>query len=195
MAVQKTSYRIICCLIAALVAVSSPLAQQRDTDVNSADLARQVADVAIRDELLSVMLESQWPMFEAFISQSFNRFRLSSDARDRFLEHFREEFVRNIGETMRNEVSHVYSEVFTQSELRGMLAFYRTPAGQAVLDKGPQVGRLTAQRMSRVGEEIGRRAGQRAYEEVIENGEDLFDDPELQKFIEQQRQSGANTGV
>ena len=39
----------------------------------------------------------------------------------------------------------IYGKSFTEDEIQGMLAFYRTPAGQAVIDKMPLVMQNTMQ--------------------------------------------------
>jgi hypothetical protein len=38
---------------------------------------------------------------------------------------------------MKVEYTRVYAEVFTPEEVKGLIAFYKTPAGQAFLDKQP----------------------------------------------------------
>jgi hypothetical protein len=38
---------------------------------------------------------------------------------------------------MKAEYAKVYAEVFTPEEVKGLIAFYKTPAGQAFLDKQP----------------------------------------------------------
>jgi hypothetical protein len=46
----------------------------------------------------------------------------------------------------------IYGKSFTEDEIQGMLAFYRTPAGQAVIDKMPLVMQGTMQAVqARVG--------------------------------------------
>jgi hypothetical protein len=38
---------------------------------------------------------------------------------------------------MKAQYERIYAEVFTPDEVRGLIAFYKTPAGQAFLDKQP----------------------------------------------------------
>jgi len=40
---------------------------------------------------------------------------------------------------MKPQLLDIYRDVFTQEEVEGQIAFYRSPAGQAMLDKMPQV--------------------------------------------------------
>lgn len=69
-----------------------------------------------------------------------------SDAEERRV--FLEGFSRKLSQILREELSwdslkpmfmRVYSESLTQEELEGMLAFYKTPAGQAMVNKMPRV--------------------------------------------------------
>ena len=42
-------------------------------------------------------------------------------------------------EDLKNEMVKIYAELFTKDELRGMSDFYSTPAGQAMIDKQPEM--------------------------------------------------------
>lgn len=63
-----------------------------------------------------------------------------------------DDFVKEYNATVSNELSwsklkpnyvKVYAETFTQDEINGMLAFYKTPAGQAMIQKMPVVMQKT----------------------------------------------------
>jgi uncharacterized protein len=63
-----------------------------------------------------------------------------------------EDFAKEYKTTMNSELSwsklkpnyiKVYAETFTQDEINGMLAFYKTPAGQAMIQKMPVVMQKT----------------------------------------------------
>jgi hypothetical protein len=43
-------------------------------------------------------------------------------------------------EPLRRLLTRVYQATFTQDEIDGLIAFYRTPAGQALVNKGPLMG-------------------------------------------------------
>ncbi|HEX3730052.1 MAG TPA: DUF2059 domain-containing protein [Opitutaceae bacterium] len=47
--------------------------------------------------------------------------------------------------SMQDAMAQVYSEVYTPSELSGISDFYSTPAGQAMLDKAPEIQQKTMQ--------------------------------------------------
>lgn len=52
---------------------------------------------------------------------------------------------------MKGDMAKLYSEIFTRDELRGLSDFYSTPAGQAMVDKQPEVAqKLNALMMPRM---------------------------------------------
>lgn len=42
-------------------------------------------------------------------------------------------------QVLKNDMIAIYAQTFTEGELRGMLAFYKSPVGQSVIDKLPAV--------------------------------------------------------
>ncbi len=48
-------------------------------------------------------------------------------------------------QTLKDDMINLYAQTFTEDELKGMLAFYKSPVGQSVIDKMPA---LTQQGMS-----------------------------------------------
>ena len=50
-------------------------------------------------------------------------------------------------EQMGQEMAQAYAEVFTPAELRGMAEFYATAAGQATIEKAPEIQQRLVQAM------------------------------------------------
>lgn len=48
-------------------------------------------------------------------------------------------------ESMKSEYARLYAEAFTEEEIDGMLAFYRSPAGRAMVAKTPQLMQATSE--------------------------------------------------
>ena len=68
---------------------------------------------------------------------------------DRMHQKMMIEFRQTLGwESLVGIYLRVYSEAFTQEEIDGMLAFYRTPAGQAVINKLPVLMSLVIKEMA-----------------------------------------------
>lgn len=59
----------------------------------------------------------------------------------------REMFAEMDWDTMEKGMTEAYAEVFTPAELRGMNEFYSTPAGQASIEKSPELQAKTMQIM------------------------------------------------
>jgi hypothetical protein len=55
---------------------------------------------------------------------------------------------------MKVEYTRVYAEVFTPEEVKGLIAFYKTPAGQAFLDKQPLLMQKTMEMTPKIQEMI-----------------------------------------
>ena len=109
--------------------------------------AEEVFRVMRFDEMMAKMLESQkkaiGPMLEQSMSQAATRMKLSDEDKAAFLafqkKAFDEVMSSVMGPEMRADMAKIYSEVFTKEELGGLSAFYGTPAGQALVDKTPEV--------------------------------------------------------
>ncbi|MDO4796211.1 MAG: DUF2059 domain-containing protein [Brachymonas sp.] len=76
-------------------------------------------------------------------SMMAGRREVSSETRQR-IQGMQRQMVQILREEMAWEniqpiYRQIYKESFTQEEIDGMLAFYRSPAGQAMLQKMPQV--------------------------------------------------------
>ncbi len=47
--------------------------------------------------------------------------------------------------TLQPEFVSMYNTAYTEPEIDGILAFYKSPSGQALLNKGPQIGQQSSQ--------------------------------------------------
>jgi hypothetical protein len=71
------------------------------------------------------------------------------------------------------QVAAVYARNFTVSEMRQLVAFYRTPAGQKFLDKGPEVTQETAAVSQNIGRTLASEAQGRIIEEMRKRAQKL----------------------
>ena len=46
-------------------------------------------------------------------------------------------------ENVKDDFEKLYAETFTEEELKGLLSFYRSPAGKAYVKKAPELGEKT----------------------------------------------------
>jgi uncharacterized protein len=99
------------------------------------------------------MLEGIWSqvetMMEASMRQATANHRLTA-AQQKIIDDMRTEMVA----ILKDELSwskyeplmlDIYGKAFTEGEVQGMLQFYRTPAGQAVIAKMPTVMQASMQ--------------------------------------------------
>lgn len=104
------------------------------------------------EELLTLtrteaMLDSTYASVEQLMRQSMAEAARAEEltpAQQRALNAFPAKFASVMRDelswaVMKPQVMAIYRDVFTQEELQGQLAFYRSPAGQAVIEKMPQV--------------------------------------------------------
>jgi hypothetical protein len=71
------------------------------------------------------------------------------------------------------QVAAVYARNFTVSEMRELMAFYRTPAGQKFLDRGPYVTQETATISQNIGRTISGEMHNRIIEEMRRRAQKL----------------------
>ena len=123
------------------------------TFAGSAAWAAAPSDAAI-DELLEVMRlrEQTSSMLDAMnqeFAQNASMFAQESGAaEDAAVQQRTQTMQQQMGQILREEMAwekvrpvyrQVYKESLTAEEVAGMLAFYRTPVGQSVLQKQPQI--------------------------------------------------------
>lgn len=77
------------------------------------------------------------------LAETIEREKLSAK-QQRVLEQFPARFAQVVRDemtwaSMKPELIDIYRSVYTQQEIDGQLDFYRSPAGQAMLEKMPQV--------------------------------------------------------
>ena len=123
------------------------------TFAGSAAWAAAPSDAAI-DELLEVMRlrEQTSKMLDAMnqeFAQNASMFaQKSGAAEDAAVQQRMQTEQQQMGQILREEMAwekvrpvyrQVYKESLTAEEVAGMLAFYRTPVGQSVLQKQPQI--------------------------------------------------------
>jgi hypothetical protein len=109
--------------------------------------AEQVFKVMRFDEMMSKMLDQQKkaiaPMLQQQMTQVAARMKLSPEEQQEFVEFQKKAFddvmSSVMGPEVRSEMAKAYSEVFTKDELNSLANFYSTPAGQALVDKTPEV--------------------------------------------------------
>lgn len=128
------------------------------------------------DEMMEKMVMQQKAAMKPVFDQQAARMRIPEEHRQRFTE-MQEKILDDTmgvmaGPEMRDAIAKLYSEVFTKEELGAMASFHSTPAGQALIDKQPQVQQRMMEIMMRKMNEIGPRMQQltKEFQESIGRG-------------------------
>jgi len=117
-------------------------------------LARELLALMQVEETISELFDTMSPMMAASVAQEM---RLTASERARLGEILAEEF-RGAGPEILREVSNVYAQRLTEQELCEIIAFLRSPSGQALLR-----GQAEAEtELERVGQVIGMRVALQA---------------------------------
>lgn len=97
------------------------------------------------------LIEGMFPQMEAMMKQGMDQASAElplSEQEKKAARAFAESFAQKILESMREEMTWaklepvyvaIYQRAFTQEEIEGLVAFYKTKTGQALIKKTPQV--------------------------------------------------------
>ena len=113
---------------------------------------RHLLEVTQAKKVLQAVTEQMDATFDAMVKQQLGGQQELTPEQQKSLEARRKaarEMIANLlnWDSMETLYLKVYGETFTQSEIDGMLKFYATPAGQAVIAKLPLVAKNTMSEM------------------------------------------------
>lgn len=126
---------VLCALLASLALAAAP--------AFAADPARvaELVDVLRLSSQMEKMQQQMVNVMRVSVDREAARRGLDAGQRarvDKAVAIMQEEIAGALSwEAMRGEVMAVYAEVLSDAEVDAMLAFYRSPEGQSVLDKMP----------------------------------------------------------
>jgi uncharacterized protein len=127
-------------LLAALLAFAAPAAAQPEASPGELEAARELLEVSLTAETFVRALELG--MAENGAEKLTPAVRQA--LRDFMAEHFRYE-------ELLPDFVQMYTELFTEEEIRGITAFYRTPAGRRMAEMAPELAirsqRIVAERL------------------------------------------------
>ena len=133
---------------ATLVAASVPAA--RADDASRLKTARAVVEVAHAGEHMKALMPT-------FLGQMKGMLKAQGTVDDKqaqvFLDRFQARFAEGIPAFV-DLVAEVYAREFSEQDLTTLLAFYRTPTGQHLLDKQVPIAQAMAQVGARWGQSI-----------------------------------------
>ena len=119
---------------------------------SEAELAKEQAAELFQnirfEETISKVLDSQMQVMSKSMRQQMAQMGQTDEGLMAFQEKAMAEMFKEIDwSSMQKGMEKAYAEVFTSDELRGMNEFYSTPAGQATIDKAPDLQARTIEVM------------------------------------------------
>jgi hypothetical protein len=118
------------------------LASLSFSSLAAADSSRPDIDELLKVSRVEQQMQDMTAQLEAMVSQSLARMGGTSDIasdqteKPKWKQLIESEFS---WEKTKNEYARIYAEVYTPKEARELIAFYKSPTGQAFLDKSPQL--------------------------------------------------------
>lgn len=161
---------------ATIIALSCYASTSQATPQEDADY---IADQTVTRELFEAALEAERSTIVSAIQFDLQSKGVILPHPDRFLDLIMEEFIDGFTETMQNETANLYVKQFSEQELADIAAFYRTEAGQALINQTPEL-LLESSRNGRIaGERAGENLGKRLTARIKAEGLIEVDDPSL----------------
>ena len=141
--------RIAATLVVLTMAAASAPAARAD-DASRLRIARDVVEVAHAGDHMKALMPT-------FLGQMKGMLKAQGTVDDKqaqvFLDRFQARFAEGIPAFV-DLVAEVYAREFSEEDLTNLLAFYRTPAGQHLLDKQVPIAQAMAQVGARWGQSI-----------------------------------------
>jgi hypothetical protein len=140
--------------LVANAAVKDATAAANGTPATLAD-AENVLQAMRFEDMMGKVLEQQRKQMRGMaqqMSSQMNAPGVNHEDLVAFQQKVMDEFMNamNVSE-LKNDMAHIYTDVFTKEELEAQAAFYLTPAGQSMVTKTPEVqARMQAVLMPRI---------------------------------------------
>ena len=147
---------LVVAVFACLAATSYAFAQTPDAASPSEsrpteDSIRQLLEITQAKKILQAATEQMDTLFDGLVKKQLEGENVSSEQQQAIRERRKaaEGMVKELlsWESMERLYLKVYAETFTQSEIDGMIAFYSTQTGRAVIAKLPLATRNTMSEM------------------------------------------------
>ncbi|HEU0301376.1 MAG TPA: DUF2059 domain-containing protein [Longimicrobium sp.] len=147
-------------VLALTLAAAAPAAAQPEPSATEVALVREFLEVTRTSENLTRTMEA---MLQGGMGAEMGP-GFADVMREFFAEHLRYE-------ALEPGFIRMYSDLFTEEELRGLIAFYRTPVGQRMAELTPEI----AVRTQQITNEVMQEAMPELMELMMESMEDMED--------------------
>lgn len=121
----------------------TPLAAHADAPGTKQAKAEELLELTHMDHMMTQMLEQMTVRMKASTDQQTARMHMTPEQKTiygDFQQKLNQLLASNLNwDKMKPIMVQAYSETYTDQELNGILAFYRSPAGQAMVAKSPEL--------------------------------------------------------
>ncbi|MCH2163150.1 MAG: DUF2059 domain-containing protein [Marinovum sp.] len=135
--------------------------------------------------MFEAALTAQRPLIIGALENEFRNMGMSVSDMDHFFDIFIDEFIEEFTETMQVQAREIYAQAYTEQEIIDIAAFLRTPSGQAMIAKTPEL----MQQGAAHGQIAGMRAGENAMPRVMQRIEREGIEFETPGILDQLRRS------
>ncbi len=146
--------------------------------------AEFIAAQTVTRTLFSAVLETQRPLIIPALENQFQSKGIKISNMDGFADIFMEEFIADFTEYMRRDAVNTYLDLFSEDELRALAGFYKSRAGQALIEKTPVLMQRGAKIGQTAGAQAGANAGPRVAQRLVSEGITIDNKTLTQRLIE-----------
>ncbi len=163
----------ICAIAFALTCIGAPSQADPKTD------ADYIVSQTVTRTLFEGALAAQRPLIIGAIQNDLRSKGVTLPDPDRFFDLFIDEFIDEFTQEMQAQTASVYLATFSGQQLADIADFYKTEAGQALIEVTPAL-MIEGARMGQIaGEKAGANAGRRLAARIESEGLVVVDDPSL----------------
>ena len=147
--------------------------------------AEYIASVTATRANFEGALMAQRPMLVSAIQHDMSTKGIVLPEPERFFDMFVEVWIDSFTAEMQSVTAEIYLDLFSETELEALAAFYATDAGQAMLEKTPELMMRGAQAGAEVGMIAGLRAGPMMADRIRDENLIEFQSDDLLRALEQ----------
>lgn len=147
-----------------LLAILPAFAGQEEKRKLAAELLKRMKFERNMEQSFAVARQMQMAQLKSMTLSNFDA-AAARDVREKAMNYLQQELS---WKNLKEEFVTAYADVFTEDELRGLVEFYKSPAGQSYVEKVPTLmqrsGEITQKRMVEIGPKIRSMVGDAAEE-------------------------------
>jgi hypothetical protein len=140
---------------------AAPVAQAAPADPAKIALATQVLEATHARNTMMMIIDQMMPQLMEMISSGDHK--IPQKVLDRFQTLVRQDMQASLPQVLKAQ-AEIYARHFSADDLRALIAFYRTPAGQHMITETPKI----MQEVMPIGMQWGQAAGADAMRKAID---------------------------